>query len=45
MSWRDDYYLGSSDYPITGEDENPVDTILEDSDLATTLRSDHPELD
>lgn len=21
MTWQDDYYVGSSDYPITGEDE------------------------
>jgi hypothetical protein len=35
MTWQDDYYLGSSDYPITGDadDVDPVNT----DDLA------HPE--
>lgn len=22
MTWQDDYYLGSSDYPLSGQDED-----------------------
>ena len=22
MTWQDDYYLGSSDYPVTGADDD-----------------------
>lgn len=26
MTWQDDYYLGSSDYPVTGADDD-VDPV------------------
>lgn len=32
MTWQDDYYLGSSDYPVTGADDDVDPEAHEDED-------------
>ena len=32
MTWQDDYYLGSSDYPITGGDDDVDPEVHEDAE-------------